>query len=257
MDSDETKSLLASTSLQFENDIIPFPTPLCAQHYHVAYSAIQPRQKFCPTCGISLRHATTRQCPNAGLIIKEHPTNATGFNGTLLHDDKVCLTCYKAHLTILQEEKKKSRDDDLQLIIEEVRQKAYQPTTSQEARDLAINATIAHVGEQLLQQRALLLPEIHDFFTEQQNQLVMANEIEHEGEAVTSQWLLSNLTTALQHHLEYACKAKKYGTILYRPNADLICCYSSHYQSFISMKRRNLQLQKVVHQCKKQVQQMS
>ena len=50
----------------------------------------------------------------------------------------------------------------------------------------------------------------------------MANEIEHEGEAVTSQWLLSNLTTALQHHLEYACKAKKYGTILYRPNADLI-----------------------------------
>ena len=44
MDSDETKSLLASTSLQFENDIIPFPTPLCAQHYHVAYSAIQPIQ---------------------------------------------------------------------------------------------------------------------------------------------------------------------------------------------------------------------
>ena len=126
MDSDETKSLLASTSLQFENDIIPFPTPLCAQHYHVAYSAIQPRQKFCPTCGISLRHATTRQCPNAGLI-KEHLTNATGFNGTLLHDDKVCLTCYKAHLTILQEEKKKSRDDDLQLIIEEDKRRISLP----------------------------------------------------------------------------------------------------------------------------------
>ena len=61
-------------------------------------------------------------------------------------------------------------------------------------------------------------------FLQQQNQILMANEIEHEGQmtnTVTSQWILSNLTTALQHHLEYACKAKKYGTVLYRSNADL------------------------------------
>ena len=120
IDSDNAKKLLESTTLQFENNRIPFPTPLCSQHYHIAYSAIQPRQIFCPTCGISLRHAITRQCPNADLI-KEHLTKTTDFNGTLLPEDKVCFTCYKAHLTILQE-KKISRDGDLQLLIEEVQQ---------------------------------------------------------------------------------------------------------------------------------------
>ena len=179
---DDTKGLLESTSLQFENNSIPFPTPLCAQHYRIAYSAIQPRQKFCPTCGISLKHAITRQWPNADLI-KKHLAKSTGFNGTLLPEDKVCFTCYKAHLTILQEEKKISHDGDLQLIIEEVKQKMYQPTTQEEVRDLAIKVTITHVGEQLLQQRgALLLPDVHDFFSEQQNQILMANEIEHEHE---------------------------------------------------------------------------
>ena len=121
IDSDNAKKLLESTTLQFENNRIPFPTPLCSQHYHIAYSAIQPRQIFCPTCGISLRHAITRQCPNADLI-KEHLTKTTDFNGTLLPEDKVCFTCYKAHFTILQEEKKISRDGDLQLLIEEVQQ---------------------------------------------------------------------------------------------------------------------------------------
>ena len=176
-----------------------------------------------PSCGISLRHTITRPCPNAA-IIQERLTKTTGFNGTLLSEDRVCFACYKSHLVILQEEKKISRDSDLQSLIEEVRQKTCQPTTLQEVSNLAMNATIAHVGKELLQQRAILLPDVHDFFSEYQNTILKASNIEHEEEAtntVTSQWVLSNLTTALQHHLVYACRVKKYGTILYRHDTDL------------------------------------
>ena len=33
-------------------------------------------------------------------------------------------------------------------------------------------------------------------------------------------WVLSNLTNRLQLHIGYSCTVKKYGTVLYRPNAD-------------------------------------
>ena len=59
-----------------------------------------------------LKNVITRPCPNAELI-REHLTDTTGFNGTLLSGDKICFACYKSHLVILQEEKKLSWDGDL------------------------------------------------------------------------------------------------------------------------------------------------
>ncbi len=35
-------------------------------------------------------------------------------------------------------------------------------------------------------------------------------------------WLLSGLTANLKQHIAYSYKVGKYGTILYRPNADLL-----------------------------------
>ena len=37
---------------------------------------------------------------------------------------------------------------------------------------------------------------------------------------ITAMWVLSNLTSALQQHIAYSCKVRKYGTLLYRPNSD-------------------------------------
>ena len=47
-----------------------------------------------------------------------------------------------------------------------------------------MNATIVHVGEELLQQQAFLLPDVHDFFSEQQNTILLVNDIEQEGEVI-------------------------------------------------------------------------
>ena len=59
-----------------------------------------------------------------------------------------------------------------------------------------MNAAIVHVGKDLLQEQALLLPSVRDFF---RTQILLASDFEHEREvtnAVTPQWVLSNLTTA-------------------------------------------------------------
>ena len=35
-------------------------------------------------------------------------------------------------------------------------------------------------------------------------------------------WVLSMLSTHFEHHITWACTAKKYGTLLYRPGTDMI-----------------------------------
>ena len=209
-----------------EGDTVPVPTPLCNHHYYIVYNAVQPQQTNCPTCGISLRHIKSRPCPNAE-IIGEHLRDSTGFEGTLTSGDKVCYSCYKSHLVILQEGKTISKDSDLQSTLQAIRQKVGtvdQPKTSQQVRDLAMDKTIVHVGEELLQGKAILLPVAHEFFSEKHDEILASIDL-HETEiktTVTSLWVLSNLTSALQHHLAYSCKTRKYGTLLYRPNTDLV-----------------------------------
>ena len=39
---------------------------------------------------------------------------------------------------------------------------------------------------------------------------------------LTARWVLSNLTSSLQHHLTYVCKVRKYGTLLYRTNRNVL-----------------------------------
>ena len=57
----------------------------------------------------------------------------------------------------------------------------HQPTTLQEVYNLAINATIAYVDEQLLQQ-AFLLSDVHDLYF---STLKSNNDVENEREVTT------------------------------------------------------------------------
>ena len=88
--------------LQIEGDTIPFPTPLCCHHYYTVCNTVQSHSANCRTCGICLKHVNSRQCPNAEIIF-EHLRETAGFEGTLATEDKVCYSCYKSHLIILQE----------------------------------------------------------------------------------------------------------------------------------------------------------
>ena len=109
-------SLFLAARLQCKTQSIPVPTPLCKHHYHLLYNTYLPTQTNCITCGISLKHAKPRPCPDPTAIQGYLKIN-TGFDSEILPTDKVCNTCYKAHLTMLQEIRTISTDSDLKHLI--------------------------------------------------------------------------------------------------------------------------------------------
>ena len=146
--------------IEFTNECIPIPTPLCKNHYHVLYDVLQSRRKHCITCGRRLRPGNDRPCPQPH-IIQIHLSQHTDFVGDILSDARVCLTCYKSHLVILKENQPISKDEDLKVLIDTLGQ---QTSTMGNAQDIICAATIrmlVTVRKMLMENRAMLLPTIH------------------------------------------------------------------------------------------------
>lgn len=79
-----------------------------------------------------------------------------------------------------------------------------------------------HVGNALLKQTALLLPEVYERFkaqlldfTKQHNIIVMKEDIPG------SVWLRSQLSSKLEHHMAYKCSIMRIGTVIYRYGGDI------------------------------------
>ncbi len=70
----------------------------------------------------------------------------------------------------------------------------------------------------------LPLPTVYDMLCQYTDELLRANNLESEAikKLVTSRWVLSSLTATLQYHIAYKCTVRKYGTLIYRPNTDLL-----------------------------------
>ena len=155
--------IFEENNLHTEGNTVPIPTPLCKGHYHTVYFSVQPQQTNCATCGMSLKHVRCRPCPNAE-VVGTHLRNSAGYEGNLSNGDKVCYSCYKSHLILLQEEKKVSEDSDLQSTIANIRHSlstATTPSTLQQMRDLAMDKIVVYVGEELLQRKVILLLVVH------------------------------------------------------------------------------------------------
>ena len=78
---------------------VPYPAPLCKNHYHLVYDTLQSKQTHCCTCNSSLRNIRKRTCPDPK-IIQQYLEQNTGFEGTIPDDGRVCASCYKAQLVI-------------------------------------------------------------------------------------------------------------------------------------------------------------
>ncbi len=72
---------------------------------------------------------------------------------------------------------------------------------------------------------AILLPSVQDYFNSYACELLAAKSLQDGVEAnklASSRRILSNLTANVLHHLSYSCRIFKYGTLLYRPNSDVL-----------------------------------
>ena len=77
----------------------------------------------------------------------------------------------------------------------------------------------------LQRDEAILLPEVHSDFC----QLVSTStenfpnvQTSLKTNPPTNRWLLSSISNHLHEHLGIVCKHKRYGTLLYRKNGDLL-----------------------------------
>ena len=191
------------------------------------YNEVEPRQEHCVTCGTSLRKQTnSKTCPQPA-IIEQHLREKAGFEGKIKEGDKVCYTCYRSHLIVLQRRNETSMDSDLLETITTLSHQIHEPShdTIQSTSDLidtAMTRVVIAVGKELLNGNVMLLPDVHELFNSYATEL---SQYLHEDinitKLVTSAYILSNLTANLQHHIAYTCTVKKYGTHIYRPNTDL------------------------------------
>ena len=91
------------------------PTPLCETHYRTLHKILQP-QNYQWQCSVymGIRGTKFHSCPNP-TFIESHLKQNTNFQGSINSTDKVCLSCYRAHLIILKlaKENPVSTDEEL------------------------------------------------------------------------------------------------------------------------------------------------
>ena len=215
-----------SVGLKCSRTVIPIPTPFCKHHYYLVYKTKVPFQANCVTCNASLKKVQSRKCPHPNEIT-QYLINNAGFEGTIEPNDKVCYTCYKSHLAILQKSKEMiiSTDEDLEDLLASLSTQVHpidKIHTSDDVIDAAMILVSITVGKHLLAGEAILLPTVQDIFHSTTNDILqqITSDLTDVNSLVTAQRILSILTVLLQHHLAISCKVRKYGTLLYRPNVD-------------------------------------
>ena len=109
------RSALAATGLNAADNIINNPIPLCKHHYFMLYHYSSPTQTNCVSCNVSIKRINARSCPNPFEI--EHLRDKTGCDGNSKDTDKVCMSCYKFHLSILHQQKVTSTDKNIVTLI--------------------------------------------------------------------------------------------------------------------------------------------
>ena len=214
---------------------VPVPTPLCTKHYHDVYNTIKPTTTHCITCEASLKTEPLKFCPNPTKI-ENYLRKNTGFEGQIREGDRVCYTCYRSHLMILNE-KPVSTDQDLQALINVLEQQlpSSPVKSAEEANMRAMQHVTIHVAKELLKGRAMLLPRIHEEFVRHLKQVTSSlpvdtcsnTEMQSTKSRQTSRWILSNLLDVLQHHVNCECKVHRHGTIVYRADLDMASILST------------------------------
>ena len=99
--------------------------------------------------------------------IQSYLAENTGYEGVLKDGDKVCFACYKSHLQILKHSQIRSLDTDLVELIQVVKSSIIHVNDVKTVDDdigRAMSMTTVYVGEAILRQEGLLLPNVHNLF---------------------------------------------------------------------------------------------
>ena len=137
--------------------------------------------------------------------------SATGLAVSIKPEDYICSTCYKLHLSILKgiKEKANSSDNVLRDSIEIWKFKLADSVIDKPTR--AVLATVDFVAEQLLHQKAELLPHASKYFREEytagtddsSSKEEINLEMGDSSICFSSRWLLHQLIIYLEPHMSF------------------------------------------------------
>ena len=191
---------------------------LCTDHYNVVYRSLPEKVNLlahqkCKTCNreIHVSKKTDYHHCSDPQKIKRYLQDTTGCETDINSADIICLTCYKAHKTILEHEDEQSKDEDLQELILTLKAKA-----SASIVDSALNEALA-IAEILYRQEAILLPTVYDMLTQ-----LLRDQTANGDKGISKQHLFSHLKQTLTKHLACCTVQKSAGTLLYRKDGDIL-----------------------------------
>ena len=201
--------------------------PLCSEHYGTLYKQLNPTNRNCRTCSKVITDTSkTRKCPNPSLI-QHFLSDNQDFVGTIDEEDRICNTCYKSHLVTIKHvtNSVESKDSDLEALVFQIRStlpEVQKLGTADEVVSYISSEIAIYVGEMLLAQDALLLPDVYEMFQNKVDKVTSVCNIPVSTSQITTNMLRNNLSVILEPHMAYRCYAKKYGTVIYRHGGDLL-----------------------------------
>ena len=202
------------------------PLFLCSKHYQELYRQFTSHP--CASCNIKPKPGTsfTRHCPDPTLVNKALYGNSDEAE-YLTPSDCICLSCYKAHLEIIKSYKHEYKLVDMIQIWKFAQSDSTDPLTK------AILKVVLYIANEFESQRAVLLPKVSQLFLKEY--LTETNECsedqEHTIETKEGTMKFTSLVTeATEAHLHSfmnsICTHKKFGTLLYSKEGDLLTSLS-------------------------------
>ena len=211
------------------------PLLLCPKHYTTLYRQLHATQS-CVSCGIRPKQGTsfTRHSPNATLI--NSILSELNFDESAVHiqeNDYVYNTCYKTHLAMLKYKDNKDNETcDSKKLMQLM--ESWKITIANDATDAitkAILHTVLYVADEIMHERAVLLPRASQVFLAvyTENSACQTVHVLEVGEGTikyTTQWLLNQIILHLEPFINYRCIHKKFGTLLFRKGGDILTSLS-------------------------------
>ena len=197
---------------------------LCNKHYQEVYRHFN--HSKCAGCGIQPKTGSsfTRHRPNPSLV--NSVLNTTLNEDTITSNDTICLNCYKNHLVLIKSVEEENKHDLQNLIT--IWERVICDDTLENIEKATLS-TVMYVANELISNRAMLLPHVAQVFLHEYLHSVPGNE-EYKGKEGTikfsSKWLLKQLLVHLHLHMNHRCVHKKVGTVLYSKREDLVTSLS-------------------------------
>ena len=200
--------------------------PLCILHYNKWYRHTHHHLSHikCKTCGKNIDDSSKSRPVPEPQLLQQFLQENTEFTSTFDDEDRVCCACYQSHMAIVKHIKQsvQSTDSDLKNIISTIKHSlgtVGEIQTFESAVEYAARLVAIDVGEALLNQTAILLPQAYDIFREK---LMSFPEVIINREPPSHLWLRTQLSSLLEHHMAFRCCIPKHGTILYRYGGDML-----------------------------------